>query len=187
MTLCSMILRGDSKNSNISAKTKPKTKLFLPIGQWSVAQAGSNDEKIWGSKISLDCSFKPVYNLALYQYPGTRRVRPSGPAQCGACSWSIPTFCRYRESLIYPLRVTHLCSPTARCNVHNGSPSPGLIKFTTLGRPTAYSRYLYLLYVSNIRVLIYPSTLTDQQMVTYRYLCCRKPTLNALWPWPSRM
>ena len=120
---------------------------------------------------------------------------PSRPAQCGACSWSIPTFCRYRESLIYPLRVTHLCSPTARCNVHNGSPSPGLIKFTTLGRPTAYSRYLYLLYVStgtdwisgNIRVRIYPSTLTDQQMVTYQYLCCRKPTLNALWPWPSRM
>ena len=25
---------------------------------WSVAQAGSNDAKIWGSKISLDCPFK---------------------------------------------------------------------------------------------------------------------------------
>ena len=40
----------------------------------------------------------------------------------------------YRESLIYPLRVTQLYSSSARCNVHNADPPPpGLIKFSTLG------------------------------------------------------
>ena len=35
----------------------------------------------------------------------------------------------------YPLRLTQLFSPFARCNVHNECPSPGLIKFSSLGRP----------------------------------------------------
>ena len=32
-----------------------ETKNEITLSHWSVAQAGSNDEKNWGSKISLDC------------------------------------------------------------------------------------------------------------------------------------
>ena len=48
------------KKLNISAKTTPKTKPLLT--HWSVAQAGSNDEKNWKLKISLDCPFKKHQN-----------------------------------------------------------------------------------------------------------------------------
>ena len=34
LTSCSMILRGTSTKFKYLAKTKPRTKLFLPIGQW---------------------------------------------------------------------------------------------------------------------------------------------------------
>ena len=40
---------------NIAAKTKPKKENILT--HWSEAQAGSNDEKSWVLKISLDCPF----------------------------------------------------------------------------------------------------------------------------------
>ena len=36
------------------------TKIENVLTHWSVAQAGSNDEKKWRSKISLDCPFKKV-------------------------------------------------------------------------------------------------------------------------------
>ena len=36
------------------------TKIENVLSHWSVAQAGSNDEKKWRSKISLDCPFKKV-------------------------------------------------------------------------------------------------------------------------------
>ena len=35
-----------------------KTKFENISTHWSVAEAGSKDEKNWGSKISLDCPFK---------------------------------------------------------------------------------------------------------------------------------
>ena len=35
-----------------------ETKFENILTHWSVVQAGSNDEKNWGSKISLDCPFK---------------------------------------------------------------------------------------------------------------------------------
>ena len=35
-----------------------ETKNETILTHWSVAQGGSNDEKNWGSKISLDCPFK---------------------------------------------------------------------------------------------------------------------------------
>ena len=38
-----------------------ETKLENILTHWSVVQAGSNDEKNWGSKISLDCPFKSIY------------------------------------------------------------------------------------------------------------------------------
>ena len=34
-----------------------ETKIENILTHWSVAQAGSNDENNWGSKISLDCPF----------------------------------------------------------------------------------------------------------------------------------
>ena len=36
------------------------------LTHWSVAQAGSNDEKICGPKISLDCPFKVLYTVYYY-------------------------------------------------------------------------------------------------------------------------
>ena len=48
------------KKLNISGKTTPKTKPLLT--HWSVAQAGSNDEKNWKLKILLDCPFKNHQN-----------------------------------------------------------------------------------------------------------------------------
>ena len=39
------------------------------LTHWSVAQAGSNDDKNWGSKISLDCPFKPAQAFAnMYEF-----------------------------------------------------------------------------------------------------------------------
>ena len=56
LTLRSMILRGTSKKYKYLGKNQIKNETILT--HWSVGQAGSNDEKNWGSKISLDCPFK---------------------------------------------------------------------------------------------------------------------------------
>ena len=56
LTLRSIILRGTSEKLEYLGKNETKNKKNLTY--WSVAQAGSNDEKNWGSKISLDCPFK---------------------------------------------------------------------------------------------------------------------------------
>ena len=55
MTLGSMILRGTSKKYKYLGENEIKNETILT--HWSVGQAGSNDEKNWGSKISLDCPF----------------------------------------------------------------------------------------------------------------------------------
>ena len=46
----------------------------------------------------------------------------------------VSNFCIGTLSYTYPLRLTQLYSRSARCNVHNGWPPPGVIKFSTLGR-----------------------------------------------------
>ena len=56
LTLRSMILRGTSKKYEYLGENETKNETILT--HWSVGQAGSNDEKNWGSKISLDCPFK---------------------------------------------------------------------------------------------------------------------------------
>ena len=55
LTLRSMILRGTSKKYEYLSENETKNETILT--HWSVAQAGSNDEKNWGSKILLDCPF----------------------------------------------------------------------------------------------------------------------------------
>ena len=55
LTLRSIILRGDSEKFEYLSEDETKNENILT--HWSVAQAGSNDEKNWGSKISLDCPF----------------------------------------------------------------------------------------------------------------------------------
>ena len=52
----SMILRGTSKKFEYLGENETKNETILT--HWSVAQAGSNYEKNWVSKISLDCPFK---------------------------------------------------------------------------------------------------------------------------------
>ena len=54
LTLHSIILRGTSEKYLGENENKKETILT----NWSVAKAGSNYEKNWGSKISLDCPFK---------------------------------------------------------------------------------------------------------------------------------
>ena len=39
------------------------TKIENILTHWSVTQTGSNEEKNWRSKISLDCPFKESYNI----------------------------------------------------------------------------------------------------------------------------
>ena len=57
LTLRSMILRRTSeKLGKYLGENEMKNENILT--HWSVAQAGLNDEKNWGSKISLDCPFK---------------------------------------------------------------------------------------------------------------------------------
>ena len=57
MTLRSMILAGDSKKFEYLGENETKKETTLT--HWSAAaQAGSNEEKNLGSKISLDFSFK---------------------------------------------------------------------------------------------------------------------------------
>ena len=51
-----IILRGALEKFEYLGENETKKKTILT--HWSVAQAGSNDEKNWGSKISLDCPFK---------------------------------------------------------------------------------------------------------------------------------
>ena len=73
-------------------------------------------QRVSTPRVALPCTVRPVY------------------------SWRLPdlTFVK-GESLIYPLHLTQPYSPSARCNVHSGSPPPGLIKFSTLG----HSMYTY--------------------------------------------
>ena len=56
LTLRSMILRRDSEKFEYLSENETKIKNILT--QWSVTQAGSNDDKNWRPKISLDCPFK---------------------------------------------------------------------------------------------------------------------------------
>ena len=61
----SMILSGTSEIREYLGENETKNKNILT--HRSVAQAGSNDEKVWGTKISLDCPFKcPSPPLGLY-------------------------------------------------------------------------------------------------------------------------
>ena len=55
LTPRSMILRGTSEKLECLGENETKKENILT--RWPVAQAGSNDEKSWGSKISLDCPF----------------------------------------------------------------------------------------------------------------------------------
>ena len=67
-----MILRGTSKKFEYLGKNETKNETLLT--HWSAAQAGSNDEKNWGSKISLDCPFKTVQKhdrVVIYIDPAT--------------------------------------------------------------------------------------------------------------------
>ena len=51
------------------------------LTHWSVAQAGSNDEKNWRSKLSLDCSFSLPFNSDFAEsFPSSRREYPGGQA-----------------------------------------------------------------------------------------------------------
>ena len=59
LTPRSMILRGTLKKFEYLGENEIKIDTILT--HWSVAQAGSNDEKNWVSKISLDCPFKYTY------------------------------------------------------------------------------------------------------------------------------
>ena len=46
-----------------------QTKIENILSNWSVAQDGSNGEKDWRSKISLDCPFKELYEFfQLYKF-----------------------------------------------------------------------------------------------------------------------
>ena len=56
MTPLSIILRGTREKYEYLGEIETKKDTILT--RWSVAQASSNDEKNWGSKISLDCPFK---------------------------------------------------------------------------------------------------------------------------------
>ena len=58
LTQRSKILRGTSKKFEYLGEYETEFENILT--HWSVAQAGSNDEKNWGSKISLDCPFKHI-------------------------------------------------------------------------------------------------------------------------------
>ena len=58
-----MILRGTSKKYKYLGENEIKNETILT--HWSVGQAGSNDEKNWGSKISLDCPFKDIFLLCV--------------------------------------------------------------------------------------------------------------------------
>ena len=48
-----MIMRGTSEKLEYLSKNETKKENILT--HWSVAQAGSNDEKNWGLKVLLDC------------------------------------------------------------------------------------------------------------------------------------
>ena len=61
MTQRSIILRGTQEKYEYLGENETKNQTVLT--HWSVAQAGSNDEKNWGSKISLDCPFKVTHKL----------------------------------------------------------------------------------------------------------------------------
>ena len=54
---------GTSEKLEYLGENEAKNKNILT--RWSVAQAGLNDEKNWGSKISLDCPFKSEKSLIL--------------------------------------------------------------------------------------------------------------------------
>ena len=54
LTLRSIILRGTLETYEYLGKNE------TILTHWSVAQAGSNDDKNWGLKIWLDCPFKKI-------------------------------------------------------------------------------------------------------------------------------
>ena len=56
LTPRSIILRRTSEKYEYLDENETKNETVLT--HWSVAQAGSNDEKNWMSKIWLDCPFK---------------------------------------------------------------------------------------------------------------------------------
>ena len=58
LTPCSIILGGTPEKYEYLGESETKNQTILT--HWSVAQAGSNDEKNWGSKIWLDCPFKKM-------------------------------------------------------------------------------------------------------------------------------
>ena len=62
LTPRSMIQRGTSKQFEYLGENKTKNETILT--HWSVAQTGSNYEKNWGSKISLDCPFNVSVNVS---------------------------------------------------------------------------------------------------------------------------
>ena len=53
-----MILHGDSKLFEYLGGNETKNETILT--HWSVTQAGSNDDKNWGSKMSSDCPLKYI-------------------------------------------------------------------------------------------------------------------------------
>ena len=55
----------------IFGKTQNETKNENILTHWSVAQAGSNDEKNWGSKILLDCPFKSKLSILVFPSPSS--------------------------------------------------------------------------------------------------------------------
>ena len=63
-----MLLRGTSEKYEYLGENETKNQTVLT--HWSVAQAGSNDEKNRRSKISLDCPFKAwlirFYEIIVY-------------------------------------------------------------------------------------------------------------------------
>ena len=61
LTQRSIILRRTSKKFEYLGENE--TEFQTVLTHWSVAQAGSNDEKNWGSKISLDRPFKEYCEL----------------------------------------------------------------------------------------------------------------------------
>ena len=58
---------------NFEYLSEKETKNQTILTHWSVAQAGSNDEKNWGLKISLDCPFNnkdQVLPIDIVRHPG---------------------------------------------------------------------------------------------------------------------
>ena len=75
LTLLSIILH---EKYEYLGENKTKNKTILT--HWSVAQASSNDEKNWGSKISLDCPFKSrIFIIIKHQLQASSITHPPSP------------------------------------------------------------------------------------------------------------